>query len=60
MAENTIRINGDDIPIGDAIEMWLNNGVCRACIDYRLDLNNRYKNSYNNFAHLHCKDCMCD
>ena len=56
----TIKINGDDIAIGDAIEMWLNDGVCRACIDHRLDLNKTFQDSYSDFAHLRCDNCMCD
>ena len=57
--ENTIKINGDDVPIGDAIEMWEEAGICRACIDYRLKLNKIYQDSYKNFAFIHCQECKC-
>jgi len=58
--EKKIKINGDEIAIGDAIEMWLDAGVCRACINYRININKRYQDSYSDFAHMHCEECMCD
>jgi len=57
---NTIKINGNDVKLGDAIERWEEAGVCRDCINYRLKLNKTFVDHYTDFAHLHCSDCLCD
>jgi len=55
----TIKIEGRNEAIGDAIEMWQERGICRACIDYRLRLNREYQDSYDDFALMHDPDDCC-
>lgn len=59
MEKTTIEIEGENVLIGEAVEVWENAGICRDCINYRLYMNNKYDDSYNDIALLHCEDCIC-
>jgi len=59
MKTETIKINGDDVVIGLAIEKWEEAGVCRYCINRRLYLNRTYEDSYDDFAFAHDENCLC-
>lgn len=56
----TIKIEGRDVALGDAIEEWENAEICRSCINRRLYLNRTYQDHCEDFALTHdIENCMC-
>ncbi len=59
MDVSTIKINSENVKIGEAVEMWKEAGICQNCIDRRLYLNRTYQDSYGDFAFAHDERCLC-